>query len=119
MIGGFFAVTRLCAPDRTFGGMAELMFGVVPKTLWAKTQARRMIRTALSVAGFNCLASRRLAGQPILIDRMAAVYPCIDPRAAGAACACPSRRIWGEGEALSSHGFDPESFDLVINTHLH
>ena len=38
-------------------------------------------------------------------------------RARANECACPIRRALRE--VLASHGFDPDSIDMVINTHLH
>ncbi len=87
------------------------MFGVVPKSLWSKTQSaddQNRIE-----AGFNCFVVEA-GGQRILIDTGGGIRH--DPRAAERMRLPEPPRL---GEVLSRHGFEPESFDLVINTHLH
>src|SRR5580704_4533394 len=106
---GDFRVTLVRAGSYWWDGGA--MFGVVPKTLWSKTQpadAQNRIE-----AGFNCFVIET-DGRRILIDTGGGVRH--DPRAAERMRLPDPPRL---GEALSSHGFEPESFDLVINTHLH
>jgi glyoxylase-like metal-dependent hydrolase (beta-lactamase superfamily II) len=106
---GDFRVTLVRAGSYWWDGGA--MFGVVPKTLWSKTQAaddQNRIE-----AGFNCFVVEA-AGQRILIDTGGGVRH--DPRAAERMRLPDPPRL---AEVLASHGFDPESFDLVINTHLH
>ena len=88
------------------------MFGVVPKTLWnRKVPADEANRIAL---GFNCYLIRT-GDHTILVEtglgdkrdarqreRMR-VPPATDPLP----------------EVISRHGIDPESIDIVINSHLH
>jgi glyoxylase-like metal-dependent hydrolase (beta-lactamase superfamily II) len=106
---GDFRVTLVRAGSYWWDGGA--MFGVVPKTLWSKTQpADDQNRIE---AGFNCFVVEA-AGQRILIDTGGGVRH--DPRAAERMRLPDPPRLGG---MLASHGFDPESFDLVINTHLH
>jgi glyoxylase-like metal-dependent hydrolase (beta-lactamase superfamily II) len=106
---GDFRVTLVRAGSYWWDGGA--MFGVVPKTLWSKTQAaddQNRIE-----AGFNCFVVEGDGGR-ILIDTGGGVRH--DPRAAERMRLPDPPRL---GEVLATHGFDPESFDLVINTHLH
>jgi glyoxylase-like metal-dependent hydrolase (beta-lactamase superfamily II) len=87
------------------------MFGVVPKTLWAKHQPADDLNRI--EAGFNCFVieaeSRR-----ILVETGGGIRH--DERSAERMRLPEPPRL---PEVLASHGFDPESFDLVINTHLH
>lgn len=87
------------------------MFGVVPKTLWSKHQASDEHNRI--EAGLNCFVvedgSRRVlieTGGGVRHDERALARMKM-PRGVHAA------------EALASHGFEPESIDLAINTHLH
>ncbi len=87
------------------------MFGVVPKTLWGKSipcDEQNRIE-----AGFNCFVvetgDRRIlieTGGGTRHDEKALERMKID-------------RPVPVAEALTRHGFEPESIDLVINTHLH
>lgn len=88
------------------------MFGVVPKTLWSKrfeTDESNRVRL-----GFNCYVVRTGA-HTILIETGAGDKP--DQKARErmklpeAATVLP--------EILAGQGIDPESIDIVINTHLH
>ena len=106
---GDFRITLVRAGSYWWDGGA--MFGVVPKSLWSKTQpADDQNRIE---AGFNCYVVEA-AGQRILIDTGGGVRH--DPRAAERMRLSEPPRL---REVLASHGFDPQSFDLVINTHLH
>ena len=109
---GDFRVTLVRAGSYWWDGGA--MFGVVPKTLWAKTQPvddQNRIE-----AGFNCFVveTNGADGQRILIDTGGGVRH--DHRAAERMRLPEPPHL---GAMLSNHGFEPESFDLVINTHLH
>jgi len=87
------------------------MFGVVPKTLWSRTQPADELNRI--EAGLNCFViddgSRRVLVETGIgvrhdeIVRQRLGMP--DP---------PGLR-----ETLAAHGFEPDSIDVVINTHLH
>jgi glyoxylase-like metal-dependent hydrolase (beta-lactamase superfamily II) len=88
------------------------MFGVVPKTLWSRHQPSDELNRI--EAGFNCFvvedgSSRVLieTGGGIRHDERALDRMRMLPRGVHAA------------EALADGGFEPDSIDLVINTHLH
>lgn len=86
-------------------------FGVVPKTLWAKFQPadeRNLIE-----AGFNCFVVEN-GDHRILIETGGGVRH--DERAKERMRTPDPPRI---REALAAHGFEPSSFDIVIDTHLH
>ena len=87
------------------------MFGVVPKTLWSKHQPADDLNRI--EAAFNCF-SVETGGHRILIETGGGVRH--DRRAAERMRLPDPPRL---REVLTSHGFDPDSFDLVINTHLH
>jgi glyoxylase-like metal-dependent hydrolase (beta-lactamase superfamily II) len=109
---GDFRVTLVRAGSYWWDGGA--MFGVVPKTLWSKNQpADDQNRIE---AGFNCFVVEKdgADGGRILIETGGGVRH--DARAAGRMRLPDPPRL---GEVLATHGFPPESFDLVINTHLH
>jgi len=87
-------------------------FGVVPKTLWSqKTEADELNRIP---AGFNCYLVRT-GSHTILVETGAGDKH--DARAR------ERMRLPPESEPLpetiARHGFDPESIDIVINSHLH
>ena len=87
------------------------MFGVVPRTLWAKSQTpdeQNRIE-----AGFNCFVVET-GDQTVLIDTGGGIRH--DPKALER---MRIERPVPIADALSSQGFDPESISLVINTHLH
>ena len=88
------------------------LFGVVPKTLWSrKTDSDDLNRIPL---GFNCYLIQG-GGHTILIET-----GCGDKMDARAR---ERMRLPAESEPLPAtiarHGFDPESIDIVINSHLH
>ena len=87
------------------------MFGVVPKTLWSKTQCADGENRI--EAGFNCFIVET-DRQRILIDTGGGIRH--DPRAADRMRLLEPPRL---GDVLAAGGFDPASFNLVINTHLH
>ena len=88
------------------------MFGVVPKTLWSrKTPADELNRVPL---GFNCYVIRT-GDRTILIETGGGDK--LDPRARERAKLPPvPDRL---PETIARHGIDPESIDIVINSHLH
>jgi len=107
---GDFDITLVRAGFYWWDGGA--MFGVVPKTLWSKrfeTDESNRVRL-----GFNCYVVRT-GEHTILIETGAGDKP--DQKARErmklpeAATALP--------ETLAGQRIDPESVDIVINTHLH
>jgi glyoxylase-like metal-dependent hydrolase (beta-lactamase superfamily II) len=87
------------------------MFGVVPKTLWSKHQPSDELNRI--EAGFNCFVVED-GRQRVLIETGGGVRH--DERSL-ARMRMP--RGVHAAEALAIHGFEPESIDLVVNTHLH
>jgi len=88
------------------------MFGVVPKTLWSKKfEPDSLNRVRL---GFNCYVIRT-DRHSILIETGAGDK--LDPKAR-ARMKLPDREP-ALTEVIPAHGIDPESIDIVINTHLH
>lgn len=87
------------------------MFGVVPRTLWSKFQPSDDLNRI--EAGFNCFVVED-GSQRVLIETGGGVRH--DPRALER---MRMERGVSAADALASHGFEPESIDLVINTHLH
>ena len=87
------------------------MFGVVPKTLWSKHQASDELNRV--EAGFNCFVVED-GSQRVLIETGGGVRH--DARSL-------ERMRMRQGVhahvALAEEGFEPETIDLVINTHLH
>jgi len=88
------------------------LFGVVPKTLWSpKTPADELNRIPLA---FNCYLIRT-GRHTILIDT--AGGDKMDARARQRMKLPPQPELLPS--VLARHGVDPESIDLVINSHLH
>ena len=87
------------------------MFGVVPKTLWSKTQPADALNRI--EAGLNCYVIED-GHSRILVETGIGVRH--DERALERINLPQPPRIT---EVLAAQGFEPESFDLVINTHLH
>jgi len=88
------------------------MFGVVPKTLWSKRlEADVLNRVQL---GFNCYVVRT-GEHTILIETGAGDKP---DHKARQRMKMPETAIVLP-EILAAKGIDPESIDIVINTHLH
>jgi glyoxylase-like metal-dependent hydrolase (beta-lactamase superfamily II) len=106
---GDFRITLVRAGSYWWDGGA--MFGVVPKTLWSKHQPADDLNRI--EAAFNCFVVET-DGHRILIETGGGVRH--DRRAVERMRLPYPPRL---GEVLTSHGFDPDSFDLVINTHLH
>ncbi len=106
---GDFRITAVRAGSYWWDGGA--MFGVVPKTLWSKHQTSDNLNRV--EAGFNCFVVEG-GGQRILIETGGGVRH--DERALDR---MGIMRPIHAADALARHGFEPESIDLVINTHLH
>lgn len=87
------------------------MFGVVPKTLWSKHEP--CDESNRIEAGFNCYVVET-DGFRILIETGGGVRH--DDRARERMRLPDPPRLT---ETLSMRGFDPESINIVINTHLH
>ena len=107
---GDFEITLV--RDSTYWWDGGAMFGVVPKTLWSrKTPVDELNRVPL---GFNCYLVRT-GDHNVLIEtgggnkldarfrERAKLPPVADPLP----------------EVLARFGIDPESIDIVINSHLH
>jgi glyoxylase-like metal-dependent hydrolase (beta-lactamase superfamily II) len=88
------------------------LFGVVPKTLWSRrTPADELNRIPLA---FNCYLIRT-GRQTILIDT--AGGDKMDARARERMKLPPEPELLPS--VLARHGVDPESIDVVIDSHLH
>ena len=87
------------------------MFGVVPKTLWSRHQASDELNRV--EAGLNCFVVDD-GSQRVLIETGGGIRH--DARALERMRMPQPVHV---AEALTNHGFEPESIDLVINTHLH
>jgi len=87
------------------------MFGVVPKTMWAKHEFCDELNRV--EAGFNCFVVETDEHR-ILIDTGGGLRNDERARERMKMPNPPDLR-----EVLTGHGFDPESIDIVINTHLH
>src|SRR5258708_3805974 len=107
---GDFEITLVRAGFYWWDGGA--MFGVVPKTLWSKKyHADELNRVRM---GFNCYVIRT-DEHSILIETGAGDKPSAKARERmNMPDAAP-----GLPETLAAQGIDPESIDIVINTHLH
>ncbi|HTA41817.1 MAG TPA: MBL fold metallo-hydrolase [Bryobacteraceae bacterium] len=106
---GDFRITLVRAASYWWDGGA--MFGVVPKTLWSKHQSADDLNRI--EAGFNCFVIEAV-GRRILVETGGGVRH--DARSAERMRLPEPPRL---PEVLAGYGFDPESIDLVINTHLH
>jgi glyoxylase-like metal-dependent hydrolase (beta-lactamase superfamily II) len=110
VVVGDFEITLVRAGFYWWDGGA--MFGVVPKTLWSRRfAADELNRVRL---GFNCYVVRT-GDHCILIETGAGDKPDHKARERmklpDAAPVLP--------EILAEQGIDPESIDIIINTHLH
>jgi glyoxylase-like metal-dependent hydrolase (beta-lactamase superfamily II) len=106
---GDFRITHIRAGSYWWDGGA--MFGVVPKTLWSKTQPCDELNRI--EAAFNCFVVEN-GSTRILVETGGGVRH--DERARER-MRMPDPPVLHE--LLASQGFDPETFDYVINTHLH
>jgi glyoxylase-like metal-dependent hydrolase (beta-lactamase superfamily II) len=108
-VGGF-EVTRIPAAYYRWDGGA--FFGVVPKLLWGrKTPADELNRIHVA---FNCYVIRT-DEHVILIET--GVGDKLDARARERMDLPPEAEPLPE--IIARHGIDPESIDMVINSHLH
>ena len=106
---GDIRITPVTAGSYWWDGGA--MFGVVPKTLWSKQQPADELNRV--EAGFNCYVIET-GNKRILIDTGGGVRH--DERARERMRMPDPLHL---EENLVQHGFQPESIDIVINTHLH
>jgi glyoxylase-like metal-dependent hydrolase (beta-lactamase superfamily II) len=106
---GDFRITLVRAGSYWWDGGA--MFGVVPKTLWSKHQPADELNR-IEVA-FNCYLIETGA-ERILIDTGGGVRHGERERERMRLPVPPRLK-----DVLMHAGFDPESIDLVVNTHLH
>jgi len=87
------------------------MFGVVPRTLWSKHEPSDDLNRI--EAGFNCFVVETGTSR-ILIETGGGVRHDDRSRVRMRLPAPPHLP-----EVLAGNGFDPQSIDVVINTHLH
>src|ERR1017187_10519709 len=88
------------------------LFGVVPKTLWSrKVAADDLNRIELAFNGYLV----RTGVHTILIET--GCGDKMDERARARMALPPDAQPLSS--VIASHGFDPESIDIVINSHLH
>ena len=106
---GDFRITHIRAGSYWWDGGA--MFGVVPKTLWSKTQPVDDLNRI--EAAFNCFIVENGTTR-VLVETGGGVRH--DERARER-MRMPDPPVLHE--LLAEQGFDPDSFDYVINTHLH
>lgn len=106
---GDFRITPVRAGSYWWDGGA--MFGVVPKTLWSKYQAADELNRI--EAAFNCFVIET-GRHRILVETGGGIRHDERARERTRMTNPPGIR-----EVLAAHGFEPESFDIVINTHLH
>jgi glyoxylase-like metal-dependent hydrolase (beta-lactamase superfamily II) len=107
---GDFEIARIVAGTYWWDGGA--IFGVVPKALWSrKIASDELNRVPLA---FNCYLIR--TGEHTLLVETG----CGDKMDARARerMKLPPEAVFLP-EVLAQHGFDPESIDIVINSHLH
>ena len=110
IVVGDFEISRIQAGTYWWDGGA--IFGVVPKALWSrKIAADSLNRVPLA---FNCYVIRT-GEHTILVETGGGDK--MEPRAR------ERMNLPAEAEPLPAmvarHGFDPESIDIVINSHLH
>ncbi|MDE3199096.1 MAG: MBL fold metallo-hydrolase [Acidobacteriota bacterium] len=106
---GDFRITLVQAGRYLWDGGA--MFGVVPKTLWSKTQPADQLNRI--EAGLNCFVIDD-GSQRVLVETGIGVRHDEIARQRIGMPDPPRIR-----ETLAAHGFEPGSIDIVINTHLH
>lgn len=106
---GDFRITMVRAGSYWWDG--GTMFGVIPKTIWSQTQpADEMNRID---CGFNCFVIEN-GDHRILVETGGGVRHDEVYKERTRMANPPVLR-----EVLAAHGFEPSSFDYVINTHLH
>lgn len=87
------------------------MFGVVPKTLWSKHQAPDELNRV--EAGLNCYVVEDGESRILIETGIGVRHDSVTRERIG----MPDPP--GLVEVLAEHGFEADSIDLVINTHLH
>jgi glyoxylase-like metal-dependent hydrolase (beta-lactamase superfamily II) len=110
LVLGDVEITRICYGTYRWDGGA--FFGVVPKTLWSRKMAADDQNRV--EAAFNCYLVQT-PDHRILIETGCGDKP--DARARER-MAMPREHV-PLTEVLRAHGFDPESIDIVVNSHLH
>lgn len=106
---GDFRITAVRAGSYWWDGGA--LFGVVPKTLWSRYQTSDELNRI--EAAFNCFVVED-GDRRILIETGGGVRH--DARSLERTRMVPDVSAAG---VLADAGFEPSSFDIVINTHLH
>jgi glyoxylase-like metal-dependent hydrolase (beta-lactamase superfamily II) len=107
---GDFEVSLICHSIHWWDGGA--FFGVVPKTLWGrKIESDELNRIPV---GFNCYLIRT-GDHTVLVET--AEGDKLEARARERMKLPPESEPLAE--TIARHGFDPESIDVVINSHLH
>ena len=107
---GDFEVSLICHAIHWWDGGA--FFGVVPKTLWnRKIESDELNRIPV---GFNCYLIRT-GDHTVLVET--AEGDKLEARARERMKLPPESEPLAE--TIARHGFDPESIDVVINSHLH
>jgi glyoxylase-like metal-dependent hydrolase (beta-lactamase superfamily II) len=110
MLLGDFEIT--CVSTATYWWDGGAIFGVVPKTLWArKLPADELNRVPLA---FNCYVIRT-GEHAVLVETGSGDK--MDLRARERMKLGPEPEDLRE--VLAAHAIDPESIDVVINSHLH
>jgi glyoxylase-like metal-dependent hydrolase (beta-lactamase superfamily II) len=110
MLLGDFEITRVSTAHYWWDGGA--IFGVVPKTLWSrKIAADELNRIPLA---FNCYVVRT-ADHTVLVETGSSDK--MEPRSRERMKLAPQPEDLRD--ALAVNGIDPESVDIVINSHLH
>src|ERR1044071_8327014 len=110
MVLGDFEILHVRTATYWWDGGA--LFGVVPKTLWSrKTAADESNRIPLA---FNCYVIRT-GSHTILVET--GCGDKMEPRARERMKLAPQPEDLRE--MLAAQGVDPESIDIVINSHLH
>jgi len=110
IVVGDFEITHIQAGIYWWDGGA--IFGVVPKTLWSrKASADELNRIPLA---FNCYLIRT-GEYTILVETGAGDK--MDARARERMKLPPEAEQMAD--VVARHGIDPESIDIVINSHLH
>ncbi len=109
IVAGDFRITMVRAGSYWWDGGA--MFGVVPKTLWSRTQPADALNRI--EAGLNCFVIED-GRRRILVETGIGVRHDARTRERIGVPDPPQLT-----ELLAARGFEPDSFDMVVNTHLH
>ncbi len=110
MLAGDFEITHVQPARYLWDGGA--FFGVVPKTMWSrKAKSDDLNRIELA---FNCYVIRT-GEHTILVET--GVGDKLDARVRERMALPPEPEDLRD--AIAAHGIDPESIDIVVNSHLH